>query len=77
MGAGFGARTCKPNISVDGVFTNLDADDAMSASNIYAIEVYRDAAFVPTEFQAPMREDAACGSLAIWTKKYEAKRWEW
>jgi len=76
MGAGFGAPTCKPNVFVDGVFTNLEADQAMDASNVYAIEVYKDAAFVPTEFQAPMRVDAACGSLVIWTKKYEAKRWE-
>jgi carboxypeptidase family protein len=64
-----GSTTCKPNVFVDGAFTPLPLGQAVSANDVYAIEVYTNAATVPASFQAPMSEHA-CGSLVVWTKKY-------
>lgn len=64
-----GSTTCKPNVFVDGVLTRLSLDQAVSANDVYAIEVYTNPATVPANFQAPMTQHA-CGSLVLWTKKY-------
>ncbi len=56
-------------VFVDGTFTNLGLEDAVNVSQVYAIEVYTRATFVPARFQAPMREQV-CGAIAVWTSKY-------
>ena len=64
-----GTTTCKPNVFVDGAFTPLPLGQSVSASDVYAIEVYTNVSTIPANFQAP-QSGHACGSLVIWTKKY-------
>jgi hypothetical protein len=61
---------------IDGAYRRDEIDDALSTSQIYAIEVYERPSMVPTEFQAPlppkrggvMSLAAGCAALAVWTR---------
>jgi hypothetical protein len=62
-------HACVPTVIVDGVRSNLSVDDAVTGSNLLAIEVYPSASTVPAQFQSAMA-DRPCGVVVLWTRKY-------
>ena len=74
------SRNCATQIFVDGFLVNrrmvqpngtqgpedIRIDDVVSPASVEGIEVYRGLSTVPAEFLNP---DAACGVIAIWTKR--------
>ncbi|MFV2007665.1 MAG: TonB-dependent receptor plug domain-containing protein [Longimicrobiales bacterium] len=70
-------RSCATQIFVDGFLLNrrtgrgrtpadFRIDDAVSPASIEGIEVYQGGSTVPAEF---LNVDAACGVIAIWTRR--------
>ncbi len=70
-------RTCTTQIFVDGFLLNrrtgsgmtpadFRIDDAVSPASIEGIEIYQGGSTVPAEF---LNVDAACGVIAIWTRR--------
>jgi len=69
-------RNCATQIFVDGFLVNprditgepedFRIDDMVSPASVEGIEVYRGLSTVPPEFLNP---DAACGVIAIWTRR--------
>lgn len=78
-------RNCATQIFVDGFLVNpptvtpngsrspmdFRIDDVVSPASVERIEVYRGLSTVPAEFLNP---DAACGVIAIWTKRGGRRR---
>ena len=64
-----GARACAVDIYIDGIYVQQHptsgVDDFLNADMIEGIEVYRDAAGLPRQFDRP---GADCGVVAFWTK---------
>ena len=63
---------------VDGKYMRGELDDAVSVTQIYAMEVYEHNAMVPLKFQGPMPMKGAilskgggCGAIAVWTTTRE------
>ncbi len=63
-------RACEPRVFVDGRLTSATVEAAVSASQLFAIEVYPLPSLVPEKFASPTREQP-CGVVALWTRKYE------
>ncbi|NUQ21559.1 MAG: TonB-dependent receptor plug domain-containing protein [Gemmatimonadaceae bacterium] len=63
---------CSPTIVVDGMrFDNQTTlDEAVSASDIAAIAVYRSSAETPVEYQG----FSGCGAIVVWTKHGPARK---
>jgi TonB-dependent Receptor Plug Domain len=64
----FGARTCAPDVFIDGTYVpNVGRDGTLesmvSTMSLRAVEVYPRAGSVPAQFQ---RNDG-CGALVLWT----------
>ena len=73
LGTGLASgSTCEPLYFVDGVRLHFDAatgggiDQLLRPQDIHGIEVHRNVATIPGEFQAA---GAACGVIAIWTRR--------
>jgi hypothetical protein len=61
-----GVRLCQANLYVDGVRqVSYDILDDLHPDQIAAVEVYRDGALTPNEFQVAW---SSCGAVAVWTK---------
>lgn len=61
---------CPVQWYVDGaqfISTGGDIDNILQPSDIQAIEVYRDAAETPMQFQSP--GNSSCGTIVVWTKR--------
>lgn len=64
-----GARECAADIYIDGIYVQQHAsfgvDDFLNPEMLEAVEVYRDAASLPGQFD---RGSPVCGVVAFWTK---------
>jgi hypothetical protein len=69
------ARDCVTQIFVDGFLMNkrvpdgiddVRLDDVVSPGSVEGIEIYRGMSTVPAEF---LNADAACGVIAVWTRR--------
>lgn len=56
-------------VFVNKVYVRGQLDDAISPSEVYAIEVYERKALVPIDFLMPSRM-GECGVIAVWTKGF-------
>jgi hypothetical protein len=74
------ARDCVTQIFVDGFLVNkrvpggiddIRLDDVVSPGSVEGIEIYRGMSTVPAEF---INADAACGVIAVWTRRGGATR---
>ncbi|HEX6747896.1 MAG TPA: carboxypeptidase regulatory-like domain-containing protein [Longimicrobium sp.] len=62
-------QACAVQLYVDGVFTPTDAGrvgDAVNPADVEAVEIYRTAAELPTEYR---RQGSGCGVIVIWTRR--------
>lgn len=72
VGSGIGNRIllrgCRPRIWVNGVRTvNTEVDEVAAPSEIDGIEIYPSMAGTPAQYMD--RENRACGSVIIWTRR--------
>ena len=63
-------QPCEPRLYVDGQPVQVPIDSAMTASDLFAIEVYPTPSMVPEKFATPTKEQA-CGVVALWSRRYE------
>lgn len=62
-------QPCEPRVYVDGHPAQVSIDSAVSAAEIFAIEVYPTPGLVPEKFATATKEQA-CGVAVLWTRKY-------
>jgi hypothetical protein len=61
------SASCAPTVFLDGSPAQGLEVDELSASDTYAIEIYRGPATIPTEYRIPGM--TSCGIIVVWTKR--------
>jgi hypothetical protein len=61
------SASCAPTVFLDGSPAQGLEVDELSASDTYAVEIYRGPATIPTEYRIPGM--TSCGIIVVWTKR--------